>query len=66
MGFVKDLFSSKPDPVPTETDPEVEDARRRRRLAAAQAKGRGSTIYAGPGGVSDSRMLGRSVLQPGA
>ncbi|MGH9390355.1 MAG: hypothetical protein ACRD1Z_12130 [Vicinamibacteria bacterium] len=62
MGFIKTLFSSKPDKIPSANDPEVEEARRRKRQAAAVARGRQSTIFAGAGGVEDQRLLGKSVL----
>lgn len=62
MSFVADMFSQKPEKVPTPDDPAVEEARRRRRLAAAASRGRQSTIFTGPGGTNDPRLLGRAAL----
>jgi hypothetical protein len=62
MSFVKDLFSAKPDKPPEIDDPSIDEARRKRRLAASLSKGRSSTIFAGPGGVDDARLLGRASL----
>lgn len=61
MGFISDMFSSKAPDVPGKQDARIEEERRKRRLAA-NIRGRQSTIYAGGGGVSDPKLLGRSVL----